>query len=550
MSPTTPELDLFRTDLRARSAYAEGAGIFRILPGAVAVPASVEEVRRVVDWARREGRPLVPRGAGSSIAGGAVGSGIVVDLRERMPRTLEVDPGNSSAITSANVTHGELNERAAQHGLRLPPDPSSGAWATLGGMVSCNAAGARSVKYGSVRGWVEGLELVTADGETGWLWRGGRRGDGLQALERLAVGAAPAIRSAAELVRRRFPAVRKNASGYALDHWLGSGDDLDLLVGAEGTLALVTTVAWRLDPVPPARASMLVALGKLESLEEAVRALTALDPSAVELLDRTFLDLITLAATSVDLPEVPPGCQAILLVEFEGENGAQVRGRTGDAVRALGSLALDVVTALTPADERRLWTLRHAASPILASLPPDRRSMQVIEDGCVPLAALGEYVRSIREAASRESLTVVIFGHAGDGNVHVNVLPDLGRPDWAERVGRLYESVQASALDLGGTLSGEHGDGRLRSGWLVRQYGAEIVDLFRQVKTAFDPHGILNPGVKLDDGAPPLSRLKVGRDAAPIPDDIAQALGQIERSGGYALSRLEIADRHQDSATP
>jgi glycolate oxidase len=168
--------------------------------------------------------------------------------------------------------------------------------------------------------------------------------------------------------------------------------------------------------------------------------------------------------------------------------------------------------------------------------------MQVIEDGCVPLPRLGEYVRHIRKAAEAQELTVVIFGHAGDGNVHVNVLPELSRPDWRERVATLYDEVNARAISLGGTLSGEHGDGRLRTGWLERQYGPEIVGLFRRVKTAFDPHGIFNPGVILAPPSPAIRRLKVGSDAAVLPGDIAAALRAIEQTGGYARDRLELAD--------
>ncbi len=210
-------------------------------------------------------------------------------------------------------------------------------------------------------------------------------------------------------------------------------------------------------------------------------------------------------------------------------------------MRAVKALATDIATALTRAEEKELWELRHAASPIMASLPPDRRSLQIIEDGCVPLPQLGAYVRSIREAAARREVTVVIFGHAGDGNVHVNALPELARPDWLARIRGLYDDVSAAVVRLGGTVSGEHGDGRLRAPLLSAMYGDEIVDLFGRVKTAFDPDGILNPGVKLAAGDAALLGLKVGADAALIPEDIAEALREIERTGGYARSRMEIA---------
>ena len=542
---------LVQTEPRVRAAYSEGAGIYRMIPAGVAAPSSLADLRELVHWAAGEGIGLIPRGAGSGIPGGAVGCDVVVDMRERMPRRLDVDPKSRSAITSANVTQAELTTAAIAHGLRLPPDPSSSGWATLGGMVATNAAGARTVRYGPVRSWVDGLEVVTSDGEVGWLRRKGVRDAGeaadlpppsLAALERLHRDAVPAITAARSTIAARFPRTRKNTAGYALDQWLSTTDDLDLLIGAEGTLALVTTIRWRLDPMPAARSGVRVALASLGDLEQAVLALVALDPSAVELLDRTFLDLVKQGQEAGDREiRLSAAAEAVLLVEFERNDPVAARGVAGDAVRALREIALDVETALTPEDERRLWTLRHAASPILASLPPERRSLQVIEDGCVPLARLGEYVAAVREAARQRELTAVIFGHAGDGNVHVNVLPELARPDWPARIDSLFQEVSDVAIGLGGTVSGEHGDGRLRAPLLERLYGPEVMGLFHRVKTAFDPLGIFNPGVKLAAGGVPLQHLKIGPAAAPIPDDIAEALREIERTGGYARSRLEIA---------
>jgi FAD/FMN-containing dehydrogenase len=351
---------------------------------------------------------------------------------------------------------------------------------------------------------------------------------------------APAVRAAGELIRRRFPKVRKNTAGFALDHWLASGDDLDLLIGSEGTLGAVTTIRWRLHPVAAARTALRIALRSLEDLEPAVRALVALEPSAVELLDRTFLDLVAADPRGADL-HLPDGAEAVLLLEFERDDAATARSVVEDAVRAVRDMAIAVVPALSAIEERQLWSLRHAASPILAGLPPDRRSMQVIEDGCVPLPRLGEYIHAIRRAAAAHGITVVIFGHAGDGNVHVNAIPELGRADWPQRIRSLYTDVNAAAIRLGGTVSGEHGDGRLRAPLLEALYGPELVDLFLRVKAAFDPDGIFNPGVKLAAAGPPIADLKLGPGAAPIPDDIALALRDIERTGGYARSRLEIA---------
>jgi len=526
------------TDPRVRAAYSETAGMYRIIPQAVAVPHNIREVVTLVEWVRQTGTTLTPRGAGSGIPGNAVGAGVILDLRQRMPRVLEIDPAARTALTSANITHAELNAQAAEAGLRLPPDPSSSQWATLGGMVACNAAGARTVRHGPVRSWVNGLEIVTAEGETGWISRDSSESSPpLSALQRFDREVSPAIRAAASEIRSRFPKVRKNTAGYALDHWLESGSPVDLLVGSEGTLAIVVNIRWRLAPVAGARTGLRVALRSLDDLEEAVRALVACEPSAVELLDGTFLKLLRATGQNVTLPEA----EAVLLVEFERQQESAARGAVGDAVRAVGHLAIETVTAITPEEEDRIWSLRHAASPILARLPDNRRSLQVIEDGCVPLPRLGEYVRVVRDAAAAQGIEVVIFGHAGDGHVHVNALPDITLPDWRDRLSRLYRDVSAAVIALGGTPSGEHGDGRLRAPLLEALYGGTIVDLFRGVKTAFDPLGILNPGVKLNPLGPPLARLKVGPDADPLPDDIAAGLREIERTGGYARSRFALA---------
>jgi FAD/FMN-containing dehydrogenase len=255
----------------------------------------------------------------------------------------------------------------------------------------------------------------------------------------------------------------------------------------------------------------------------------------VELLDRSFLELVGEA-----------GPEAVLLVEMERDDQGAAREAVERAAAAVRPWAAAVDTGLTPAAAERLWALRHAASPILAGLPETRRSLQVIEDGCVPVERMGDYVRAVRQAAAARDLPVVIFGHAGDGHVHVNLLPEVGRAGWEDAVASLLEVVTDALIRLGGTPSGEHGDGRLRAGLLARVYGDEVMALFARAKRAFDPLGILNPGVILPgaDAAAgrPIRRLKVGKHAVALPDDIARGLRRIEQHGGYAQDRLELAD--------
>jgi FAD/FMN-containing dehydrogenase len=530
----------YRTDARGRAAYAEGAGIYRIVPQAVCIPADVADLIHVVCWAADHRVSLVPRGAGSGMGGGNVGPGVVLDLTGMVDRRLEIDAAAGHAVTSAATTLASLNTASSQYGLRLPPDPSSGRWATLGGMVATNAAGARSVRYGSVRRWVEGITLVTADGELLRLRRGQALEPTASAVRRCIQSLTPQLHAAAPEIRRRFPQTRKNSSGYALDAYLSSGDLLDLVIGSEGTLGILTEIEWRLDTIPSQRAAVRVALRSLDQLSEAVEAMHITEPSAIELLDRSFLDLVAtdaVAGTRLRFPLV----EAVLLVELEREDSESLRDALEVVTARLRPIAHSVDTAFSPAAAERLWAIRHAASPILASLPQNRRSLQVIEDACVPVARMGDYIRLVRQSAAVRNIPVVMFGHAGDGHLHVNLLPDVLRPGWESAVAALLEEVTEAVAALGGTTSGEHGDGRLRAATLLRIYGPDIVTLFRQVKDAFDPRGVFNPGVILPDDQPPISRLKVGSAAVPLPSDIEQALREIEQTGGYGRSRLELA---------
>ncbi|MGI0028664.1 MAG: FAD-binding oxidoreductase, partial [Nitrososphaera sp.] len=265
----------------------------------------------------------------------------------------------------------------------------------------------------------------------------------------------------------------------------------------------------------------------------------ALNPSAVELMDAT---LLRLAAEGAGAGTLPQSLECLLLVEFERATAAAARGVVGDAVRWLKAHTAHVETAVDRPGLDRLWHLRRLASPALARLPATRRSLQVIEDGCVPLAQLAEYVAGVRGAAAHRGVPVVIFGHAGDGHVHVNALPDLTRPGWDGALAGLFDDQVALLERLGGSPSGEHGDGRLRAGLLERFFGPDVVTLFREVKRGYDPRGIFNPGVILPaaDWAP-LADLKVGARAATIPDDIAARLREIEQTGGWAVPKTELA---------
>ena len=508
------------TDARVRAAYAEGAGIYRILPAAVALPENQDDVVALVREARESHLALIPRGAGSGMPGGNVGNGVIVDLSTGFS-DLVIDPQRRSARAGASVTWAELNAAAKPYGLRLPPDPSSGAFATSGGMVATNAAGPRTLRYGSVRKWVEALEIVGADGEIRTVKRGAR------STEQYALTA-----DGRRQIADGYPKTRKNSSGYALDRFAESGDEIDLLIGSEGTLAIITAIHWRLDPIPPDVAGAALGFADLESMAEAVPYLVSLHPSALELLDETLLQFVP------DAPKVA----CLLLVEFERETASAARGVVGDAVRGLKQSVTHVETAVNRAGLEQLWNVRRQASPALSRLPPTQRSLQIVEDGCVPLDALGAYVAGLRAAAERRGIPVAIFGHAGDGHVHVNALPDTTAGGWRDALRGLFDDVTDLLIRLHGVPSGEHGVGRLRAGILERFYGPEVMQLFRDVKRAYDPLSIFNPGVIIPaTDWSPVAALKIGAGAAVIPEDIATRLREVERSAAWATPKRELA---------
>jgi FAD/FMN-containing dehydrogenase len=478
-------------DEAGRLPYGEASGIVRAVPAAAAVPRDAEDVASLVRWAAAHGIPLVARGAGTGMPGGNVGPGVAVDLRTAFRRRV-VDRDAGSARVEPGVTVAELNA-AAWPGLRFPVDPSSGERCTLGGMIASNAAGAHTVRYGATRAWVHALDVVLADGSRATAVRGrapaGRLREVVEAVDAV-------VRPAEAEILARWPRVRKNSSGYALREYLESGDAVDLLVGSEGTLALVVGAEVRLAPVPAATGLALLEFTSLEAAGAAVPRILEMEPATCEMIDRTFIELVRAGGGDPAYP-LRAGLECILFVEVEGASAGQVRGRL-EALRAdLSGVADRVALATGAAQQARFWRVRHAASPLIREMAGARVSMQFIEDGVVPVDRLANYVRLLRRTLGDHGLPAVIFGHAGDGNLHVNPLVDVTIPGWRDTVAGVIDEVTDGVAALGGTMAGEHGDGRLRAPLLERIWGAEMVARFRVVKDAFDPAGILNPGVIL-----------------------------------------------------
>lgn len=528
---------VFRNDAAARAVYSEAAGIGRILPDAVAVPADIDDLVTLVRHGTATRTALIPRGSGSGMPGGAIGEGVIVDL-SRWDHIGDVDVSARSIRVGPGAIRADVDRAARRHGLRLPVDPSSGAFCTIGGMASTNAAGAHSMHFGSMRRWVRAIDCVLADGTRAEVRREGAGLGNDQCLERF-FSLARQLSDAGSGTVPRHAGVLKDSSGYAIADYVRSGDLIDLLVGSEGTLAFFVDLELALAPIAAATSSVLGAFETIETAVIAAGRARAAGATACELLDRTFLDV---AASGGGRRAVPAETESALLAEVEGPDAdaASAAARAVEAIfREAGATTVRI--ALDPATETELWELRHAASPILSRLDPGLRSMQFIEDGAVPPASLPAYIRGIRDILAANDTRGVIFGHAGDAHVHVNPLVDVNRSDWRQRVERVLDAAVALTASLEGTLTGEHGDGRLRTPLLSRVWPALALEDFRAVKLAFDPVGLLNPGVKI-----PLPRqnaladVKYDRELDPLPPPARMALDFVERERGYARFRLDL----------
>lgn len=526
----------FRTDRLACEAYSESAGILQVIPAAVAVPEDADDLAVLCAWASRMGVALIPRGSGSSMAGGAVGPGVVVDLH-RFAEAPSIDPTWARARAGAAVTRAHVDAAARAHGLRFPVDPSSGAFCTIGGMVACNAAGARTLAFGATRPWVQSIDCVFADGSRARISRGATpRSSDPPVLRRWWRLSDSLRRTAAALPT---PAVRKQSSGYGIHDFARTGDLVDLLVGSEGTLAFFTAIELSLAPLPGATATLL---GAWDSIEGAVFASgLAREAGAVacELLDATFLRV---AARGRSLP-VDAASESVLLVELEAGDATDAMARGQALARAWQRAgATTVHVGFDPESEEALWALRHAASPILARLDPHIRSMQIVEDGCVPPAQLAAYQRGVRQALADAGLEGVIFGHAGDAHLHVNALVDTRTATWHQQIRALFAAVVRLTRALGGTMAGEHGDGRLRTPVLGDFWSDAALEAFRQVKETFDPAGLLNPGVKTGRGPDGLGAVKYDPARPALAPHVRAMLDRVEVERRWNELRLELLD--------
>jgi FAD/FMN-containing dehydrogenase len=481
-------------------------------------------VQAAVRVARAHGVSVTCRGGGTGVAGQSVGDGVILVFTRHMAGVRRIDAAARRVEVGPGVTLAELNAALAPHGLRFPPDPSSGDAATLGGMIGTNAAGSHTLKYGTVKDWVESLDIVLDTGEAATVRRDETApAGGAGRLAEIAGALRAFLEPRRALLDQARPRVTKNSSGYnVFDALRPDGLHLlPMLVGSEGTLAAVTGAVLRIDPKPVRLVTVRILLDDVSKVAPVVHAVRAFRPSGCELIERAMIDLVR-GGDAALAGEVPAATRSAILAEFDGMDATEVDDRAAaaaTAVRGMG-IALDVRIAASAHERQQLWALRKRASPLLERIPGPRRSTRLIEDGVVPPDRLADYVRGLERVFERHQVRAFIFGHAGDGHLHVNVFLDRNDPYDRALMRRILEDVTDLLRSLGGTLTGEHGDGLMRAGCLERLFGPELMEVFRGVKRIWDPGGLFNPGKKIarpgDDFVsliPARSQGKAGWDA-------------------------------------
>lgn len=496
-----------RFDAYTRSMYATDASSYEVLPIGVVFPTSTDDVAAVMRYCAAESIPVLPRGGGTSLAGQAVNEAVVLDFTRHMDGVLTVEPADRTATAQVGVTIGALDRAVEPHGLKFPPDPSTAERSALGGAIGNNSTGAHSLKYGKTDAYLETVEVVLADGSVTTF--------GDTSIEMIEARADPAgnreaqiysavrrvIDDHAEEIRDAYPNLKRNVSGYNLDVLVdeaatGSVNLARLFAGSEGTLGIVTQATVSLEAIPATKAIGLLTYRDLGDAMADVEAILDHDPAALEVMDGVLLDLARETAEFGDLVrELPDGTDSFLLVEFYVDDRAAGRERVARLLEdRVGELAFDALEAYDAADRDRLWKMRKASTPILLSRTGDEKFISFIEDIAVPPSALPDYVSDFRALFDRHGTVGSFYAHAGPGCLHVRPLIDTASVAGMETMVAIADDATDLAVKYGGSVSGEHGDGRSRTQWNRKLYGDGVFELFRDLKDAFDPEWLLNPG--------------------------------------------------------
>jgi FAD/FMN-containing dehydrogenase/Fe-S oxidoreductase len=490
--------------------YASDASIYQIRPLGVVRPRSTADVVACLQYAAEQKLPVHARGAGTGLAGESLGAGLVLDFSRYMRRILRTGPDH--VRVQPGVVLGRLNEHLLPFGRTFGPDPATSDVTTMGSVIAIDAGGSHWPQYGSARRHVQSLQIVLSDGTTMEVGReplaSENDGDGVDVAlvrKRTLVGqVADLLAQNSELIERRQPKTLVNQCGYQLSDVLGDGyvDLCRLLTGSEGTLAVVTEATLSTSPLPKHSAVGLLFFATLENAMAAVQDILPFAPCACDLLDRRHLSLARETDVRFDLM-IPSETEALLLIEHAGEDGDRAPQRlieTLELVRRKKRLAFDMYIAVDQDDLELCWQLARQVTPTLYRLKGSSRPLPIVEDVAVPPAALADFVLRLQNILKKHQVTASLYGHVGHGQLHVRPFLDLSDSSDVYKLQGLAADIYSETLAVGGTISGEHGDGLSRTPFVRRQY-ADLYYVFRDLKRIFDPVGILNPGKIVADDA-------------------------------------------------
>jgi FAD/FMN-containing dehydrogenase/Fe-S oxidoreductase len=501
-----------RFDEYAQVLYATDGSIYQARPAGVVFPTSVEDVRAAVRTAAEHDVPVLPRGAGSSLAGQAVGPGcVVLDFTKHMDDLLDVDPEAQTATVQPGIVQDHLENRLAEHGLKFAPDPASSGRSTVGGGIGNNSTGAHSVRYGITDAYTDEVKAVLADGSLLHAREVVLDSPEYEEIVSRDDREAEIYRTVRGLVEEheaeiedRYPELKRRVSGYNMDRVIYENDDGEavinlskLFVGSEGTLGVLVEATVSLVTVPEETALALYCFSDLVSAMRAVPEALSFDVSAVELMDD---EVFRLASESTEFAQyaepIPDGTAAALMLEWDSELHDDFEA----AIEATnehfleGGEAFDVIEAYTPEAQADLWKLRKAAIPLLMSLEGDPKPYPFIEDATVPPEELAEYVQEFEDVLEAHGTSAAYFAHAGSGTLHIRPILNLKRDEGIQKMHSITDDVTDLVLEHHGAFSGEHGDGMARTEFNPKMYGPELWRAFKQVKTAFDPDWLMHPG--------------------------------------------------------
>lgn len=500
--------------------YSTDGSIFEIKPHAIFYPRDTEDLQILVKFLHQEaheGRvlPISARGFGTDQGGGPLGKGIIIDFTKYMNQILEI--GNGYVRVQPGVKYGLLQKHLKATGQYLPPYPASIELCSIGGAVANNSAGEKTVKYGATRKYVESLKVMLTNGELietkpldGYEIGSKKKEQSFEGkiyrqLDELLI-------KNWELIKGAKPHVSKNAAGYAL--WdierHGKFDLGQLIVGSQGTLGLVTEIILRVVPAPKKTALLVGYFSDIHNAGEAVSKILHLQPSALEIVDKNLLEMVNSRNPEQLkglLPEQMPAI--VLLIEFDDVENSLRAKKVKTAKIVLKNYAFEFVEKEDPAEQEKLWKLRRSAAAIMWTIPGAKKALPIIEDGCVHSSLLPEFFKRAYELFEKYDLQIAVWGHAGDANLHMQPFMDLSDPKDRAKIFDLIKDFYAMVLDLHGTTCAEHNDGLTRSPLLKSLFGAEVYQIFREVKEIFDPYKFLNPMKKVDvtfDDVRPLVR--------------------------------------------